>query len=427
VIPDDPLAERLRAQVDAILDAAHVPTVDRDDVGEELYAHLIEAWASGVRAGLSSDEAAARAIGDFGEPQRLGRQLTEVFHSRLWASTVGVLIPARPESAARPGIVQVINGMLLAVISLVALISAAWALTQPPVHALVAAACAVLTITGVRFARAGLLRQQSWGVGAAMVALGAMVVEGITTWVGSGGHTFSVSGMAAGLVLLGALVRWEDLRAWATGSFKGPPRPQVLCVCALVLSSWVIAPITLGLPDPTQPSPNDLHLQVTLRCGGGSWEGADVQRVDVAVDWEWERTGVLPGGIANLPVVGPSYVDGLYLAAIEEPLVGNEWVLVENQIPFDTDTGDDAGWQGGGSPADGAIPSDWRHGMIDYGIDWFTPRAHHHYRASWTFISQPARVSPTSWPTATVRYQHVDQWGVQASVACGQTATGVAQ
>jgi hypothetical protein len=65
--------------------------------------------------------------------------------------------------------------------------------------------------------------------------------------------------------------------------------------------------------------------------------------------------------------------------------------------------------------------------MIDYGIDWFTPRAHHHYRASWTFISQLARVSPTSWPTATVRYQHVDQWGVQASVACGQTATGVAQ
>lgn len=420
---DERIAQRLRVHVDAILGAAQVPAADRDDLREELYAHLREAWASGVQAGLSPDEAASRAIRDFGEPQSVGRQLTEAFHSHLWASTVGVLLPARAEPETRPGIVTAISGMLLAIVGLVALLSVVLAVTQSPAHALVVITSAVLTVTGLHLTRAGLLRQQSWAVGAALVALAAMVVEGITTWVSTGGNTISLSAVAAGLVLLAVLLEWDVLRRWTTGSFSGPARAQVLGVCALILNSWVIAPIALGLPDPTQPSPADLQLQATLTCRHGTWEGAGVQRVDVIVNWQWERTSVLPGGIANLPLAGATYVDGLFLANLAAASVSNHWVLVENQIPFNVETGAEAGWQGGGPPAVGALPSAWPQGAIDYAIDWFTPQPHHHYRASWTFISQPARLSPTPWPDVTVRYQHVDQWGVQASAGCGETVT----
>ncbi len=424
MIPEEPVAARLRAHVDAILSAAHLPAADRDDVREELYAHLVDAWASGVQGGLSTDEAAARAVRDFGEPRRLGRQLTGAFHSRLWASTIGVLLPARAEPETRPAIVTAISALLLVLIGLVALVSVALGVTQPPVHALAVVVSAVFTITGVRLARAGLLRQQSWGVGAALVALTAMVVEGMATWVSSGGHTISLSGIAATLVLLGTWARWAELRKWTTGSFKGPPRPQVLGVCALVLSSWVVTPIVLGAPDPTQPSPDDLHLEATLRCGPGTFDGADVQQLGVVVDWDWERTSVLAGGIANLPIAGATYVDGLFLAAFDDPLVSNAWVLIHNQIPFDVETGSEAGWQGSGPPAQEALPSSWPQGGIDYAIDWFTPQPHHHYRASWTFISQPNTESPTPWPDATVRYQHVNQWSVEATVSCGKALSG---
>ena len=44
--------ERLRAHVASVLATAHVPRAERDDLGEELYGHLVEHWQALVDEGL---------------------------------------------------------------------------------------------------------------------------------------------------------------------------------------------------------------------------------------------------------------------------------------------------------------------------------------------------------------------------------------
>ena len=93
---------RLSAHVESILNGASFRKRDRADLAEELYGHLWERWQDAIASGLDAEAAADQAIESFGEPARLGRDVTLAYHSRLYASTVGVLVPTVVESKAKP-------------------------------------------------------------------------------------------------------------------------------------------------------------------------------------------------------------------------------------------------------------------------------------------------------------------------------------
>ena len=100
-----PLAEtNLRAHIADILAAGGIPGTVRDDLAEELYGHLVERVVALRAEGISEADAVARAIADFGGVDQLSGDLRSVYHSRLWASTIGVLLPAMAAPDHRPGV-----------------------------------------------------------------------------------------------------------------------------------------------------------------------------------------------------------------------------------------------------------------------------------------------------------------------------------
>lgn len=90
---------RLAQHVDAVLTASSVPARDRDDLAEKLLGHLVERCDHLVEEGLDPIAAADRAIAEFGTASRIGSDLTGAYRGRVWASTIGPLLPAR----AQPG------------------------------------------------------------------------------------------------------------------------------------------------------------------------------------------------------------------------------------------------------------------------------------------------------------------------------------
>jgi hypothetical protein len=85
---------RLRVYVESILAGSSVPAADREDIAEELYGHLWQRWRDALDAGASAAEAVETAIRSFGEAGRLGHEMTGAYHSRLYATTIGALLPA---------------------------------------------------------------------------------------------------------------------------------------------------------------------------------------------------------------------------------------------------------------------------------------------------------------------------------------------
>jgi len=112
--PSSGSESHLRAHVEATLVSARVPRQVRDDLAEELYGHL---WTPLARrpswSGLDEQAAAESAIRSFGSAQRLGVEMTAAYHSRLYASTIGVLLPAVAGSADRPAGLGRLQALLL--------------------------------------------------------------------------------------------------------------------------------------------------------------------------------------------------------------------------------------------------------------------------------------------------------------------------
>ena len=98
----DAVQARLYAHVESILNGAAFRRRDRDDLAEELYGHLWQRWQDALASGLDEEAAADQAIRSFGEPARLGRDVTLAYHSRLYASTVGVLVPTVADAKGKP-------------------------------------------------------------------------------------------------------------------------------------------------------------------------------------------------------------------------------------------------------------------------------------------------------------------------------------
>jgi hypothetical protein len=156
--------DRLRAHATSIAEAASVPGRMRADVIEELAGHLVERTAALVASGLPEADAADDAITGFGGVAELATDLSGAFHSRLWSSTIGVLLPAIAMPGNRPG---VIGWMRLALaigvtITLLALVPIIWHGT--PGHVLFAMAAMGLGLFGLVLAFQALGRGQRWAL-----------------------------------------------------------------------------------------------------------------------------------------------------------------------------------------------------------------------------------------------------------------------
>jgi hypothetical protein len=402
VTPDRQSQKRLRAHVDAILDAAHVPASEIEDVAEELYGHLVEAWVKAFQEGLTGDEATSHAIRAFGEPDTLGPQLTESFHSRLWASTIGLLLTPGSDNERPPTAVGTQATALLATAALVAVLGVGIAIHHTPLRAIFALLVCGGCVVGLLQTRQALLIGHGWALAISFVVLLVLVAEGIVTFTTSAGHTFSLSGIAAALVLLAAVHNYPTLRAWAAGVPQAGPRRE-LTSTALILAVGLL-PIGLSVPDPMQPTPADLHLSASMHCNFADSSGS------VTATFRWDRVPFLAGGIAHITDYGDQLL-------VELP---PGWAMAyDNPFVRDIETGGVVGEPILLPPSGMAVEALRKlNAPAMIGIEAAKLRAGHTYRVTW-----PVSLWEDGEPTiqASVEYWHLDQFRMETLIDCAGT------
>jgi hypothetical protein len=292
--PAEVLAE-IEAHVEAILARAGIPARDRHDVGEELTGHLIERWQDAVAGGVTADRAVARAILDFGGGDTIGPAFVRAYHSALWASTIGALLPIaagtnRPLGAIRWAILFDRFIALFSVLAGVVLLA-----TWTPVRAIVAGTLVVAGGLVLWLAAEALQRGQRWGHAATVVCLIVnVVILFASLFPSTGGVNVSLNGLA-GLIILVALLGNAGVEGWLRGSATLPSR--IGAVVAAVLLGWALAPyVGDRLPDPTQIGPNDVSVVASLTCAT-TVEQADSKGIaEIVVDVTPRRLDAWPLG-----------------------------------------------------------------------------------------------------------------------------------
>jgi hypothetical protein len=394
--------DRLAAHVDAVLARASIPSRDRQDLTEELLGHLIEHCEKLIAAGVEPGAAADRAISEFGAAPHIGRELTRAYRGRLWASTIGPLLPDR----ARPARPLAITLLAVQAFALSALYvgSAGWTLVNhSPLHAVLlglggAAVSAALLLVGF-----GLLQGQRWAVLLATLGSVLLVFDGAFQLTR---HTASLSAVLAGASLLALVLTSDRVHRWL--SPIRPPRSTGVVGLLLILP--LAAPIVERIPDPTLAAPDDLELAVTVDCAATVEVWADRARVAepgivIHVDVRWTRTSLLPAGVANaIPA------DNVVVS------LPDEWVLQEDRL-FDLLTGEEVPGSGGigpGGPPEvegpawfAAIPREelWSGRTVRFELTladgWIGPRT-----------------LPLPREPIVVRYWHADVFSVERSATC---------
>ena len=410
-------AERLRTHVDRILDHSSVYGSDREDLVEELYGHLWQRWQDGMANGLSSDAAADAAIGSFGEASRLGRDMTSAYHSRLYASTIGVLLPAvagggdEPQGYGRARSLLFLTG-LFAVIGGAIFLSG-----QTPVRLFVGASAMLVAFCMTVLAYRALGRRQSWALVYVRVLALGFIAEGIIEFVVKPA-TVSLMGVVAIVVLPAAF--GPDLAGWVSVSRRTGKALGAVIVASVLLYSVPLAASVM--PDPTQASAADLSITVSEAC---TRTAGLVMSGTVTASIRWARTDFMPYGLrtgmSQTDEFGVSSASDTYLLpnapqfpyGLDDEVVGTTFTLV------DTETGRNAA-------ADVTMtswPPFFEVGAFNLGIDPGTIQAGRTYVATFVFVSQRAAGLPDD-PAFRIRYDHQGRWGIQAFATC--TRPGVA-
>lgn len=420
------LEARLRAHAAAIIAAAGVPAAARTDLEDELVGHLVERWESLLAEGVTPDDAAKRAIADFGTAQQLAPRLRLAYHSRLWASTIGVLLPVMTSPSPRPSAV----GWLRFVLGVMIVIGVAGvALLTPTLslfHLLTAGPLLMVGIVGLVLAFIGLGRRQRWALRYAIGAAAILFVEGIITVVSAipGAVTVPLGSILATVALLLAWSQSEDLRRFVSGSARLTAPMSLALTVALFGPS--LAPRLAALPDPTRATAADLDLAVSMTCGravvtpDGYATQPNAQVVTLLVDATWSRTDLLPSGLAGLfAPTEEGDTAGLRVVGTDYPWV---WSPAEPPVPVDLVTGEDAGWWGSTSSSVALIPGDVMSSLTAaYARD--AARPGHTLRTTWRLYWADAR--QTRWPQVEVFYAHLDRFLLHARVECNGIAHGV--
>jgi len=419
---------RLRAHVATILSAGAVPAHLRDDLAEELYGHLVERMRAHQTDRLPEADAVERAIAELGAADQLAREFSRTYHSRLWASTVGVLLPAVAPRDERPAVVGWLRftlglAMLIAGIGLAVLLPQA-----TPVRALGTLVAEAFGLGAMGLAIGALARGQRWallyGIGVCVGFL-AWGVESVLA-TPSGSITVPLGALLAAGVLLAVYAAWDRLQAFVAGSAPIGRKMGVVLLLSLLVPATV-PPVLAALPDPTQAGPDDLRMSVSMVCDRGdvAFDGigtaSGIQRVTLVAEMSWQRSDLLPGGVAGL-FHASDYGDSAGFRLLDEApdLPLPTWLLANGDVPVvDLATGESAGWFGSTAPSVALLPETI--GSFTIGIAPEAIRAGHAIRATW--LLTPVSDAGAAWPRIEVAYAHLDRFLLEGTVSCGETTT----
>lgn len=417
---------RLRAHAAAIIAAAGVPATGRDDLEEELLGHLVESWGNLVADGVTPGAAAEQAIADFGTADQLAPSLRLAYHSRLWASTIGVLLPVVTSPPGRPSAV----GWLRFVLGVMIVIGVAGAALLAPnlslFYLVTAGPLLVFGIVGLVLAFIGLGRGQRWALRYAIAAAGILFLEGIISVIGAipGTVTIPLGSILAALALLVAWNQSEALARFVSGSAKLAAPMSFALVVAFFGPS--LAPRLAALPDPTRATAQDLDLAVSMTCGradvtpDGGPTMPDAQIVTLQVDATWSRTDLLPSGLAGMFAPREEGdTSAVRVVGTEYPWV---WSPLDSPVPVDVATGKSAGWWGSTSQSVALIPQDVL-GSLTVAFARDAPRQGHTLRTTWRLYWADSR--QIRWPQVEVFHAHLDRFLLYSRVECNGISRGV--
>jgi hypothetical protein len=408
--------EMLGRHVWRILSFSSVPSDDEADVAEELFGHLWQVWQEEKASGLDSRGAALAAIEAFGTPEELAPGLTRAFHGRLYASTIGILLPAVVPPADRPAgftLCRLLLGIVFAFGALGLVISI---LTEPytPLRQLEWLAGVVAYLSLVALAYRALLRQQRWALRYVQVLAVGVVIAGIVMLLGQP-ITVNFLAIYALVVLPAAFGR--GLAEWVAGSRSiGIVLGAVIVLGAL--GPWALDPVVAAVPDPTVAGPGDLSMVVSAQCTANP-DGA-TSAGTITVDLRWSRTDLLPHGLLGA-WQGMGDPDNLQVASPEDaqnglsPIYFPSALTVGDESFVDVQTGADAAlsyYQLAANPY-------FQPAGNGFAVDPGTIVAGREYRATFTVMSD----LPPDASAFRVTYAHRNRWGLEALLGCGQTNT----
>lgn len=390
--------ERLIAHVEAVLAAASVPAGQRDEIAEELLGHLVERVRALIADGMAPSDAADRAIRSFGTAGRIGRDFTRTYRGRLWASTIGMLLPVETPAGRRPMAVTLFWLLALGM-SVVYLLMTAWAVTHhPPVRALLLCVGGAAISGAMLLVALGLQRAQRWALDIATAGSVVVVIFGLYELTRG---TISLSGFLA----LAALLAYANDPSRVLGWLAPTAEPRgAIVVAALAIALPLLQPVATDLPDPTQAGPDDLSMSAWMDCaeeepGGGT----------VTVELTWARTSLWPGGIARLDRFGDALVLEL-----------NPELASPHGSTHLVDTGNGAVVAEAGQFTAAADPMLMQlSGPSVIGIDHGRLEPGRSYRATWTFDAWSG--TDVSNLQAGIEYWHADRFRTETVIMCDRT------
>jgi hypothetical protein len=293
--------ERLAAHVDRVLARSSVSRRDRADVAEELLGHLQERFAAAREAGATPDDAAEEAIAAFGASGEVGSAFVSTFHSRLWASTIGALLPVDVAQEAAPSAITWTVRFFRVLAGFSLLSAPVLALTSTPVHAVVGTAAAVAFGAALLLVAEGLRRRQAWTVGLAALVL---VLEALTFAARliqpDGGFHVDLLGLAGAILLASWVVQDRAIAAWMTET--GRVRSLLTGAIGLAIVASTIVGFGLqSIPDPTQIGPSDIEAVASVTCAPAELAsgGTSIPIPTVTLDVRYRRADLLPAGLAG--------------------------------------------------------------------------------------------------------------------------------
>ena len=430
---------RLRVYVASILAGSSVPAADREDIAEELYGHLWQRWRDALDAGASAAEAVETAIRSFGEAGRLGHEMTGAYHSRLYATTIGALLPA---VAPPPGKLWGYRRLrlLLALAAVVELVLGWIGVTQlTPVRALLFT-CGVglaLALDVLAFRAFG--RGQRWALRYCQFLLAVVLVQGAESVFAapSGTSTIPILGIIGVWMLRPAIS--GQMADWFSSS-RPIGRALAVALVAAVAAGYLVPYAAGATADPTQVSASDLNLQVSAVCTRDASGG--VTAIDINTRLRWSRLDLFPYGLGQGNVVN-SWQDGFEIGV--SPAGGRNsvdwrtaWISIPSQFPLYL-MSDQPHFTSPDGSVDGLLVTGPPQGLVS--LDPYVPGseglqfAPGGLHAGWTYDTTEryqwqsvtglgAGPAPTD-PLVTIRYAHLDRFVVQALASCDRPGSGV--
>ena len=265
VVPDH-IRDRFSELVSSVVGRARIPATARDDVAEELAGHLDEAYRSGLAGGLTPEAAADRAIAALGGVDEVSHDFMVTYRGRLWASTIGQLLPVATSSDQPPGIVVWLARFDWVIAILSAVAALALLATASPGRAVVSAAFGSFSAVVLALAATAIRRRQTWAIAvSAFICLVNALIFFASFSQLSGGTTISVNGLAGLVLLLGVWGNLPVLDDWGAGSGRISFRLGVPVGIGVV--GWsLIAGFAPDVPDPTQIGPSDIRATALITC-----------------------------------------------------------------------------------------------------------------------------------------------------------------